>query len=371
MLLLVVLFAATLGLSFLCSILEAVILSVTPSYVTALEKRRPRMGALLASFKRDAERPLAAILSLNTIANTAGATGVGAQALVVFGRPWVGIVSALLTLLVLFVSEIIPKTIGASHWRALAPFATRATNGLIYALYPFVLAGGLVRRLVQGKRRPQARVSEAEVHAMVELGSAEGVLRDSESRVLNNVIRFGPLCVRDVMTPRTVVVAFPEETTVAEVVAEVIAGTSAHRFSRIPIYTGDVDTVTGYVLMNDVLLSAAQGRTEQSVAELRREIRVVPDTQPLRDLFAQFLDRRDNIAVLVDQYGGMAGIVTMEDIVETLLGMEIVDESDTAIDMQKEARRQWRRRARQMGIVDADDPLAEDPATDDSPAGGG
>ncbi len=355
MLFLLILFAATLGLSFLCSILEAVILSVTPTYVAALEKKEPRVGALLARFKRDADRPLAAILALNTIANTAGATGVGAQALAVFGRPWVGIVSALLTLLVLFVSEIIPKTIGATHWRSLAQFATYTTNGLIYALYPFVLGGGFVRRLLQRNRRPPARVSEDEVQAMVELGSAEGVLRDSESRVLTNVIRFGSLRVRAIMTPRTVVVAFPEETTVGELMAR----TAAHRFSRIPIYTGDVDTVTGYVLMNDVLLSAAEGHPDRGIVALRRAIRMVPDTQLLRDLFTGFLDRRDHIAVLVDQYGGTAGIVTMEDVVETLLGLEIVDESDTEIDMQMEARRQWQRRAQQMGIADPVEPEPE------------
>ena len=348
MLLLTLLLAGTLGFSFLCSILEAVILSVTPSYVVAIGKTRPPVGHLLARYKRDADRPLAAILALNTIANTAGAAGVGAQAVVLFGSAAVGLVTALLTLLVLFVSEIIPKTIGATYWRRLAPPATRITQFLIYAMYPFVWAGGGLRRMVQRGRRP-ARISSDELHAIAELGKQEGVVHATESRVLQNVIRFGSLRVREIMTPRTVVVAFPERATVQEVLAD----RNGLMFSRIPTYADSIETVTGYVLKSDLLFSAAQGHTERRLAELKRSISLVPDTQPLRELFAQFLDERKQIAVLVDQYGGMAGIVTMEDVVESLLGSEIVDESDVEIDMQKLARRRWERRARQMGVTDA------------------
>ena len=355
MLLLVLLLIGTLGFSFLCSILEAVILSVTPSYVVAITKRRPRIGHRLARFKRDAERPLAAILALNTIANTAGATGVGAQAQILFGSTSVGIVSALLTLLVLFLSEIIPKTIGATYWRALAPPATRITQWLIYGMFPFVWAGGLLRRVLQRGQRP-ARVSADELHAIADLGRQEGVVQDSESRVLRNVIRFGSLRVREIMTPRTVVVAVAEQTTVQEVLAE----RQGLRFSRIPVYADNIDAVTGYVLKSDLLLSAAQGLSDRRLAELKRDISLVPDTQPLRDLFTRFLDRREHIAVLVDQYGGMAGIVTMEDVVESLLGSEIVDESDVEIDMQKLARRRWQRRAREMGMTDVTAPQETD-----------
>ena len=347
MLLLVLLLIGTLGFSFLCSILEAVILSVTPSYVVAITKRRLHTGRLLAGFKRDAERPLAAILALNTIANTAGATGVGAQALALFGSTSVGIVSAMLTLLVLFLSEIIPKTIGATYWRVLASPATRVTQWLIYGMFPFVWAGGVLRRVLQRGHRP-ARVSADELHAIADLGQQEGVVQDSESRVLRNVIRFGSLRVREIMTPRTVVVAFPEQTTVQEVLGDRLG----LRFSRIPVYADNIDAATGYVLKSDLLLSAAQGRSNRRLAELKRNISLVPDTQPLRDLFTRFLDRREHIAVLVDQYGGMAGIVTMEDVVESLLGSEIVDESDVEIDMQKLARRRWERRAREMGMSD-------------------
>ncbi len=351
MLLLILLLAGTLGFSFLCSILEAVILSVTPSYVVAESKRRPRTGRLLAGYKSDAQRPLAAILALNTIANTAGATGVGAQALALFGSASVGVVSAALTLLVLFLSEIIPKTIGATHWRALAPLATRVTQWLIYGMAPFVWAGGILRLLLQRGQRP-ARLSKEELDAIAELGRQAGVVRDSESRVLRNVIRFGSLRVREIMTPRTVVVAFAEQTTVREALGDDLG----LRFSRIPVFADNIDAVTGYVLKSDLLLSAARGRNEQPLAEMRRDISVVPDTQPLRDLFTSFLDQRAHIAVLVDQYGGTAGIVTMEDVVESFLGSEIVDESDVEIDMQKLATRLGRRRARELGMTDAPAP---------------
>lgn len=368
MLLLILLLAGTLGFSFLCSILEAVILSVTPSYVVAVSKRRPRTGRLLARYKRDADRPLAAILALNTIANTAGATGVGAQALVLFGSASVGVVSAVLTLLVLFVSEIVPKTIGATYWRALAPPATRVTQWLIYGMAPFVWAGGMLRRLVQRGQRP-TRVSKDELDAIADLGQQEGVVRASESRVLRAVIRFGSLRVREIMTPRTVVVAFAEQTTVREMLGDRLR--QRLRFSRIPIYADNIDAVTGYVLKSDLLLSAAQGRNDRRLAELKRDISVVPDTQPLRDLFTRFLDQREPIAVVVDQYGGMAGIVTMEDVVESLLGSEIVDESDVEIDMQKAARRRWHRRAQAMGVADVPaSPPADPPAAAPREPGG-
>ena len=345
MLLLLLLLAGTLGLSFVCSILEAVILSITPSYVEALKTSKPKIGTLIQRLKNDPDRPLSAILALNTIANTAGATAVGAQAFKIFGSPSVASVSAVLTLLVLFFSEIIPKTIGATYWRSLSIPTARIINTLIIILFPFVLVGSFFRTLIS-RGRKALRVSEEEIRAMADLGREEGVFQDSESRVLKNVIRFGSLKVRGIMTPRTVVVAFPETTKVSEIMKAELG----LRFSRIPIFKGNIDNVTGYVLKSDLLLAAAQGSHNKPLLSLNREISVVPDTQSLRDLFAYFLDKRDKITILVDQYGGMAGIVTMEDVVEALLGLEIVDESDTDIDMQKLARSRWEKRALKMGI---------------------
>ena len=348
MVLLLGLLAATLGLSFLCSVLEAVILSVTPSYVAALERSGHRVAANLARFKRDTERPLAAILTLNTIANTAGATLVGAQALIVFGNRWVALASAALTLLVLFFSEIIPKTLGATYWRALTPAAVATIQALVVTLFPFVAAGSLLRRLL-GRRTTVERLSSEEMHAMADLGHQEGLLEQGESQILQNVIRFGELKVHDVMTPRTVVVAFDEAITVGDVLDQ---RAELWLPSRSPVFVENIDTVSGYVLRSDLLLRAAKGEAATTLVSLRREISAVPETQPLRTLFSTLLSRRDHIALVVDEYGGAAGIVTMEDVVETLLGLEIVDESDVARDMQSMARAQWERRARQRGIVD-------------------
>lgn len=348
MALLFILLAGTLGLSFLCSVLEAVILSVTPSYVAAMEQRGHRLAGRLAAFKRDAERPLAAILALNTIANTAGATLVGAQALSVFGDRWVALASAILTLLVLFFSEIIPKTIGATYWRGLTPISVVTIQVLVVSLFPFVAAGSLVRRIL-GRRVSIERLSSDEMHAMADLGHQEGLLEQGESRILQSVIRFGELKVRDVMTPRTVVVAFDEATIVQDVLDQ---RADIWLPSRSPVFAENIDAVSGYVLRSDLLLRAAKGEGEVVLVDLRRAISAVPETQPLRTLFSTLVSRRDHIALVVDEYGGTAGIVTMEDVVETLLGLEIVDESDVARDMQSMARAQWERRARQRGIVD-------------------
>jgi len=348
MILLALLLAVTLGLSFVCSVLEAVILSVTPSYVTALEKRGHRVGARLAAFKRDTERPLAAILTLNTIANTAGATLVGAQALIVFGDRWLALASAILTLLVLFFSEIIPKTLGAIYWRSLAPTTVVVIQALVILVYPSVAAGSLLRRLL-GQGGTAERMSSEEMHAMADLGHKEGLLERGESRILQSVIRFGSLKVHDIMTPRTVVVAFAEQMTVKEVLDQ---RKDLPLPSRSPVFGQNIDTVTGYVLRGDLLLCAARGDDATRLLELRRDISAVPETQPLRTVFSSLVSRRDQIVIVVDEHGGTAGIVTMEDVVETLLDLEIVDESDVALDMQSLARAQWERRARERGILD-------------------
>jgi len=359
MILLALLLVATLGLSFLCSVLEAVILSVTPSYVSAMETRGHRLSAHLASFKRDTERPLAAILTLNTIANTAGATLVGAQALLVFGDAWVALVSGVLTILVLFLSEIIPKTLGAIYWRTLAPASVLVIQALVVSLLPFVAAGTLLRRLL-GTAGAAEKMSQEEMHAMADLGHQEGLLERGESRILQSVIRFGSLNVHDIMTPRTVVVAFPEQMTVREVLDHQTDKTFP---SRYPVYGRNIDNVTGYVLRDDLLLRAAEGEAGMRLVELRRDISALPETQPLRAVFSSLVSRRDQIAIVVDQYGGTAGIVTMEDVVETLLGLELVDESDVARDMQSMARAQWERRALQRGINL--DELADDTGDDE------
>jgi CBS domain containing-hemolysin-like protein len=338
--------ALALGVSFLCSIMEAVLLSVTPSYVAALEREGSAVGERLHAMKEDIDRPLAAILSLNTIAHTVGAAGAGAQAAVVFGEAYTGVIAAILTLLILVLSEIIPKTLGAVYWRTIAPTVVRALVPTIWAMWPLVkLSKGLTYLLSQDE--DEAAFSREEFTAMAELGEEEGVFEEKESRILRNLFRFNSLRVKDVMTPRTVVFDLPEGKTIGEVVEE----HDEFRFSRIPVYDDTPDDVTGYVLKDEMLLRAAQEEHDVSLEEIAREILVVRESLPLPDLLERLLDRLEHIALVVDEYGGVAGVVTMEDVVETLLGLEIVDEADSVEDMQALARKQWFKRARELGMV--------------------
>ena len=332
--------------SFLCSILEAVLLSVTPSYTVALKKRSTRIGRRLELLKRDIDRPLAAILSLNTIAHTVGAAGVGAETTNMFGSASVGIVSALLTLLILVFSEIIPKTLGALYWRQLAPVGTYLVQWLIWGLYPLVLLSQKITRLIAGRGYPPA-INREEFRALADLGIKEGVVLETESRILKNLMRFGSLTAKDVMTPRSVLFALPEDMSIEEVLSKGVE----LRFSRIPLVASEAENIGYYVLKNDVLLAAARGEREKKLVELARSILIVPETACLSGLFDSLLDRRELIALIVDEYGGISGIVTMEDIIETVVGVEIVDETDETIDMQRLARKQWEKRAKASGLI--------------------
>lgn len=349
MTLLILYVSLALGVSFLCSMLEAVLLSVSPSFAAQMAKQRGALGRRLQEFKKDVDRPLAAILSLNTIAHTVGAAGAGAQAAAVFGDAYVGVISAVLTLLILVVSEIIPKTLGAVYWRQLTPMVVRILVPTIWSMWPLVkLSQGLTRLLARGK--PHTHVSREEFKALADLGAEEGVFHEDESRIVKNLLRLQQVRARDIMTPRTVIFALPRTQTVAETLA-------AHpkiRFSRLPIYGENQDDVTGFVLKDEVLLRAAQEGGDTILAELERPLLVVPGNLNLRSLFERLMDDRAHVALVVDEYGGTAGLVTMEDVVETLLGLEIVDEADAVQDMQVLARQQWLERARRLALVDED-----------------
>ncbi len=349
MVLLVFYVSLALGISFLCSVMEAVLLSVTPSYVAMKEKEDARAGGRLRKLKEDIERPLAAILSLNTIAHTVGATGAGAQATKVFGDAYVGIISGVLTLLILVLSEIIPKTLGALYWRGMAPSIARMLAIIEWPMKPLVwLSMGITRMLSRGDKG--ASVSRAEMAALAEIGEREGVFEESESRFLQNLFRFRSIRVRDVMTPRTVIFALSETMTAADVIEK----HESLRFSRIPIFQTNRDEISGYVLKDEVLLTAAQNKGDTPLHDLKREILAVPETLPLPTCFERMMDRREHFALVVDEYGGTAGIVSMEDVVETLLGLEIVDEADSVDDMQRLARKKWQQRAERLGLVPDD-----------------
>jgi CBS domain containing-hemolysin-like protein len=354
MTLLFVYLALAIGVSFLCSILEAVLLSVSQSYIAVLENKDQPSGTLLRQLKDDVDRPLSAILSLNTIAHTVGAAGVGAQAQVVFGSAYVGITSAVLTFLILFVSEIIPKTLGATYWKKLAPASARIVRWMIWVLYPFVVISLLITRLLSDDQdRPT--FTREEFSAMADRGKEEGVFEKEESDILKNLVRFKSLRVKDIMTPRVVVVSFNQQKTVADVFKKF----EELRFSRIPVYGEKEDDITGYVLKNDLLINLARENAEERLDNIKRNILILPETISLQNLFEQLLENHEHIAVAVDEYGGFSGVVTMEDVVETLLGMEIMDEADATEDMQKLARKNWRKRAQELGIVEEEEKLQQ------------
>ncbi len=349
MLTLLLIVAAALAVSFLCSLMEATILSVTPSYVAALDAKHRSVAKILRHLKEDINRPLAAILTLNTIANTFGAAAAGAHVDRLFGSHLVAVFSAVFTLAILFLSEIIPKTLGALYWRRTAPAVAHALRVIIPVLWPLVwIARHLTKAMARGKR--SAGEQREEFRALAELGAREGVFRVEESRVLKNLFRLGSLRTKHIMTPRIVVFAVPEQ----ETVSGVLRAHAEFRFSRIPTYGQDLDDVTGYVLKDDLLLAGARDEHDRRMVELKREILVVPETLPISQLLERFLDNREHIALVVDEYGGTAGVVAMEDVVETVLGLEIVDEADKHKDMQELAREQWLKRAKRLGVVGED-----------------
>ena len=334
--------------SFLCSILEAVLLSVTPSYVQSLKDAgKEALHDKLSALKENIDKPLAAILSFNTIAHTVGAAGVGAQAALVFGDEYLGIVSAVLTLLILIFSEIIPKTIGASYWRSLSGFTAKTLGVLIWLMYPLVLLSKGITYLISGKEK-KASISRAEVSAMADIGHREGVFIEMESKMLKNMIKFRNINVEDIMTPRTVMVMAQED----QRIDELYGRPDFKKFSRIPTYKTNRDDITGFVHKNDVLTQMAEDNHSLPLSEIRRDIRVVSKELRLPFILDKFLEGKEHIALATDKFGSISGLVTMEDVMETVLGMEIMDEYDSVEDMQKYARNKWKKRALEIGLID-------------------
>lgn len=320
--------------SFLCSLLEAGLLSLPVSYVESMAEKGSKVGVALRGMKRNIDRPLAAILTLNTIAHTIGAAGVGAQAAKEFGSASLGIVSAVMTLLILVFSEIIPKTLGAVHAKRLAGVTAMMTRGMIVVCYPLVLMLEWMNRLI-GYERKSGEISRAEVLATVRLGREGGSLGERELRVVSNVLALHHISVSDVLTPRTVVFSLPRAMTVQEAIEK----HHMFRFARIPLYGESRENVGEYVLRFEIHKAFAAGKGDTELSELARPMHVVPEQATVADTMDQMLHRNQHIALVVDEFGGLEGIVTMEDLLETLLGHEIVDESDAVTDMRALARR--------------------------------
>ncbi len=344
--LMLVYLGTAIGLSFLCSIAESVLLSITPSFIAGLKAERPALGAMLQRLRHDnIDQSLAGILTLNTIAHTAGAVGAGAKASDFFGSAWVGAFSVVATLLILFLSEIVPKTLGAQYWRQLAAPVASFVRLLIVVLYPLIRLSELLTRLISRGR--QAHVfNREEFIAMAGVGEQSGDILPRESHILRNLFRMSDLRAHDVMTPRTVVAALRDETSVTQALTDA----RVTPFSRVPVYTADIDDATTFVLRLEMLQAEARGDGDVPLRTLGRAMRSVPESMPLTGLLEFLLDRRQQIALVVDEYGATSGLVTMEDVVETLLGQEIIDESDRVSDMQRLARRRWEQRAAAHGL---------------------
>lgn len=327
--LLLVYLAMAVGVSFVCSLCEAALLTLTPGDAEWLVRRSPGVGGRLRRMKERIDRPLAAILTLNTISHTVGAAGVGAQAAVVFGG-WVGVTSAVLTLVILVFSEIVPKTIGAQHARRLAAPTVWTVEGMIWLTYPVVVALEALGRVFKGGGAHEGP-SREEVMIMAEMARTGGALNASEGRVISNMMRLREVRVEEVMTPRTVVFMLEAEQTIEDAV-------KAHpdmRFTRIPLMGDGPDDLKGMVLRTDVYKALAAGRGKAKLGTLKRELRAVPESATLVSAMEQMADTGAHILLVVDEYGGTSGVVTLEDALETILGREIVDETDPVEDMRR------------------------------------
>ncbi|MCF0235967.1 MAG: DUF21 domain-containing protein [Bacteroidaceae bacterium] len=334
----------SLSLSTLCSVLEAVLLATTMSFATLKEEEGNKTATLLKKYKADIDRPISAILSLNTIAHTIGAAGVGAQAARIWGDDMVGVASAVMTILILVISEIIPKVVGATYWRQLAMVSTRIIRVLIVLTYPLVLLSQLITYMIASKRNVLS-VSREEVQAMVSVGEEEGVFKAKETKAIQSFLKLGEVKASEIMTPSTVVATAKASMTLDEFYEE--GDERLHAYSRIPLYDDEEEYILGYVLRAEVLEELSEDHFGRTLSELVRPILTFNENEVVANIWENMLAKKEHISIIVDEYGSMRGIVTMEDVIETMLGVEIVDESDETVDMQDMAREKWQQQQQQ------------------------
>jgi CBS domain containing-hemolysin-like protein len=335
--------------SFLCSIMEAALLCVPAPYLKSQAERGSRRAEAMIRLKENIDRPLSAILSLNTIAHTVGAAGIGAQATLVFGEAYFGLVSAILTVLILVLTEIIPKTIGAGYCKDLVGVSAVVIRGMIFITYPCVVVSAALTKLLS-KDKKELTTSREEISALASIGTQEGIIADKENKIIQNLIRLKRVRISEVMTPRIVVVAANENMTLQEF----LKGKDFLHFSRIPIYGENSDDITGYVLRDVVFEKLAEDQFHLTLKHIKREILTLPETITVLDAWDRMLSQKEHIALVVDEYGGMGGIATIEDIIESLLGVEIVDEKDKVEDMRQYAMERWKSRQKKYHLLSAE-----------------
>ena len=335
----------TLLVSFLCSTLESVLMTTTLSYISLREDEGDKAAVLFKKYKLDTERPLAAILSLNTIANTVGSVGIGMQATLVFGNKWVGLTSAIVTLLILIFAEIIPKTIGTTYWKSLMTFTAYTTRALIVIMFPFVLLVHYLTRMFHKEDTVgDNTVSREEVSAMANVGEEEGVIEKDENKIIQNIIRLDDIKAFEVMTPRVVAAIASEKMTLREY----YDSDAYDHFSRIPVYAESPEFITGYVLRDDALEDLAEDHFDTKLGDIKRSLPYFNENTSISDIFDAMLKQKSQIALVIDEYGCFQGIITLEDIIETIFGFEIIDENDVITDMQQYARERWQKRQKRI-----------------------
>ena len=328
-------FLLAIGVSFLCSLLEAVILSVTHSQIGMLVKTNPKQGKMLQKLKDDINRPLAAILTLNTISHTLGAAGMGAQVLYLYGSGAVAIASAVLTFCILVFSEILPKTIGAYFCRSLAIPSAYLIRFLMIIAFPFVWLSNTLSNFITSS---EDKVSREEITAMAEMGEDEGSIDEQESDIIENLFRLKEIQIEDILTPRSVIYAFEDTQTVGEI----MDSTEDIIFSRIPVFNDNIDNVIGMVYKDNLLETMADDYFEKTMSQLVEPVEKVYEKESVEMVLNKFIKNRSHMFIVKDEFGGTTGIVTLEDCIETLLGVEIMDESDKVADMRELAKDQQR-----------------------------
>jgi CBS domain containing-hemolysin-like protein len=334
--------------SFLCSILEAALLSTSSIFINMKLKEGKKYATRLDYYKKNIDLPLSAILTLNTFAHTMGAAGVGSQVQELWGKEYLTIASVILTLIILIGSEIIPKTLGALYWKELSRFMVYSLRIMIYSpLYPFIIFTNFITRRLRHGKSGKSSISEPEFRAITDSVIEDGVIEDEESRILQNLMKFQIILVKSIMTPQIVIKAEEENTSIEVFYEE----NQDIPFSRIPIYQKDLNQFSGFVLKDEVMESIIEKRGEEPLKSIARPITAVNEDTPIIRLFSKLIERKAHIAIVVDEYGMVSGLVTMEDLFETLIGLEIVDEMDDVEDMQVLARKNWEIRAKKLGLI--------------------
>ena len=332
--------AIAIGVSFLCSVLEAVLLSITPSYVESVTVKHPKRGKVLYRIRDRLDQSIASILILNTFAHTMGAAGVGAQAAKIFGVRWETLIAVILTLVILYFSEIIPKTLGATFWRQLAIPSANIIFWLIKLVYPLILVSELITKSFRKDKKQE--VSREEIIALASLGHQMGSLAGHENEYLTNILKLREIKTEEILTPRSVMHSLEGNTTIAEA----LSYDETKQFTRIPIYEDNLDNIIGLVINRDLLFKEREGQSEEKLHTFANPITRISEKLPVQQLLDKFIKSREHMFLVEDEYGQTAGIVTLEDAIETMLGREIVDETDKIEDLQKYAKGKYRERLR-------------------------